>query len=69
MIKHSLHVIAIEKNDLGDQEIWARHSCNPLLDVRLATIYFSYSFQGAADMCDYAERIAAIYKQCRPRRT
>ena len=69
MLDYPLHVIAIEKTDFGDQEIWARHSVNPFLDVRLATIHFSYSLQGVVDMYDYAERIAAIYKQHQPRRS
>lgn len=54
--------IAVEKTDDGDHEIWARHHHNPLCDVRLATVHFSYSLQGTAGLAAYAESIAAIYR-------
>jgi hypothetical protein len=56
------HGIAVEKTDAGDHEIWARHHHNPLLDVRLATVHYSYSLQGAAGLAGYAESIADVYR-------
>lgn len=58
--------IAIERESIdglpmGGREIWARHEDRPDLDVKLATVHYSYAYIDNGTMPGVAEKVAALF--------